>query len=808
MIARCRDVVGDRPLDAIVTHHTDPDRDRTERREPEACEDDPSGVMEPDRRRFGEHHSEREERERGADPGEQRPLVRLGKARVVEGLLRFRHEDDGTWYPVARLGCLTEAMAMGRITVAVVCLLVACGDDDTAMPDARSDAPSPRMVVAPAPPMPATRPRLTPCPEGWRRVEDDRLATRYCEPFADPLPSCGSDQILVPGQGCVLVGDPCPEGEFAPGLPADTTYVDEGATAGDGTATRPFGTIDQAIRAGATRIALGKGSFEAQGPLDREIVGACASSTTIVPHDRSRAVTLLAIGSGGRLRNARVEGARLGVIAASLGASFELDGVAIERVAGVAVFVEDASLVARRLRIDAVADASTLVSTGVAVTGDAQVTLEDVSIAQATVGVIAQRGARVTLVRGLLRDPRPQSGGGLPRGITAEGGARVEVARSVLFGPGIGLYANDGELVADDLLVRGATPDARAVALATAGGTLELSQILFDDTAPVGISADGGSHLVLRDVLVRRANVDGRGVETYGVGTIASEIDAERVAVRASACSGVVLSTGSTGTVTDLTIADITGETDDPTCLGFGLSVHESTIDVQRIDAFGVSGGALDVSQQATLHASDLVLHDGDGRGVNVYRGTMTAERIAIERVAAAGIGVESGIARLTDVLIADVAPFADGSFGLGAIAQFGSELEIERGAVSRVHLAGVVASNDTRCTLRDVAIASVAPQRCEGCSYDDIGLGIGSQGASVVALERFLVRDAALCGFQIAGGATVQATIGEIVDNEVGICVTDDTPFDTGSIGDDVLLIGNRSSFGASRLPIPELTL
>jgi hypothetical protein len=133
---------------------------------------------------------------------------------------------------------------------------------------------------------------LTQCPDGWHEITEADV--RYCSPYVDDTPEdCGPYEAHFPGTpGCEPIGDPCSRGDFAPGLPSTgVVFVSAGATGGDGTRERPFGSLEEVptstLTAGQT-IALGAGTYE--GPLSVpdgvSLWGKCVAETLIELGDR------------------------------------------------------------------------------------------------------------------------------------------------------------------------------------------------------------------------------------------------------------------------------------------------------------------------------------------------------------------------------------------------------------------------------------------------------------------------------------------------------------------------------------------
>ena len=143
--------------------------------------------------------------------------------------------------------------------------------------------------------------------------------------------------------GCIVIGDPCPEGDWPEELPTDNIrYVTPGGTGDGRTKETAAGSIQQMLDdtapiSGATlngyTIALSKGRFEEHFEIDRRqhVVGACARDTVIVGLDASKQQVVGITGFGeSSLRNVIVTGSTVGVLAFNTSAEVSLSGVLIE----------------------------------------------------------------------------------------------------------------------------------------------------------------------------------------------------------------------------------------------------------------------------------------------------------------------------------------------------------------------------------------------------------------------------------------------------------------------------------------------
>ena len=182
------------------------------------------------------------------------------------------------------------------VILAILATLAGCGDDAMSVVDSDAgwgndagpiDLPTVAEPLPPAPPRLAIPPSWD-CPAGWRSVSVAEGISE-CTPWPEGGQlDCPAGEAHFPGTaGCALVGAPCPADGWPAALPAGrpVRYVRAPGTAGDGSLTRPFGTINAAI-AGATEgdvIAVASGTYDEFFvlPAGVALYGACAAETIL-----------------------------------------------------------------------------------------------------------------------------------------------------------------------------------------------------------------------------------------------------------------------------------------------------------------------------------------------------------------------------------------------------------------------------------------------------------------------------------------------------------------------------------------------
>ncbi len=129
------------------------------------------------------------------------------------------------------------------------------------------------------------------CPDGWEAVpllEGTPQAYSACRPPALPE-SCPAGEMSVVGQvDCQPIGDLCPEGDYPTNLPTGkmVVYAKAGATGGDGSLARPFGTLGEALAAAPEGgvIAVGTGTYVENLKVSKEVSlwGVCVTGVSLV----------------------------------------------------------------------------------------------------------------------------------------------------------------------------------------------------------------------------------------------------------------------------------------------------------------------------------------------------------------------------------------------------------------------------------------------------------------------------------------------------------------------------------------------
>jgi hypothetical protein len=582
------------------------------------------------------------------------------------------------------------------IVASFVALTAACdgGDDpsDGGIADGTTDAVMNVMPMSPAPAV------LTPCAPGFREVVDGE--TTICDPYPESGPeSCEPGEAHFPGGGgCESIGEPCPAGDFAEALPADTIYVQAGAAAGgDGSAAAPYDGLGRvswtSLGSGAT-VALSKGSFEGSLPLKAgvTVVGACAAETTLTGVDAPVAsvVTVTSSGDPAVVRNLTIRGAPQYGVGVSGGRSIRLEGVHIDGVLGLGVNVFEAETV---------------------------IELSDVVVSSTV-----------------------PNAGALGRGINIESGAHLNASRTVVddcTDLGVAIQAASASLT--NVAVRGTKPqpispfDGAAILVAMSS-QIEATGLYLEDNIGGGLTlTDGGSSATLEEVLVRNTSVQPRGLE-IGVAIqaqIGARLTGSRIALLSNQRVGLaVIGDGATAVLSDVFIAD-TLSSQRSMNDGYGLWAEQgASIEAERVVVARARDVAVGCSDDARLSVTDLTVMDtlaqeadeAGGYGLVAQTGAEAElERFSITTSLGVGmVSIQGGRIDATDGRIVDVDVSACATttcaerpygYGLGAID---GAIDLDRFEVREARTCGVmIAGSDAALVLHLGTVSMAAIGAC-----------------------------------------------------------------------------------------------
>jgi len=672
------------------------------------------------------------------------------------------------------------------VGIVITIIVAACGDstatDAATTPD--GSTPDGGFVSIPwlaegTPPI--APPQLTPCPAGWREVVDEGLSR--CEPFPGTgIAECPVGEAHFVGDpGCMTVGDPCPAGAFAEGLPSGggVIYVSEGATGGDGSLSAPFGALLEvsfSSLASGTTVALGKGTYEGTLPLRGgvSVVGACAAETILTGVD-GLAQAVVTVASGGEmaeLRNVTFERPPQSAVRVErAGGGLRLEGVIVD---GSMIF--GVGLLEGELEVEEVVIRNTReVTEGVSglglwiLGGRAQI-VRTVFESNHYAGVFAQgEGTNVTLHDCLVRDTTTDASSRIyAYGVFVLGGATLDLRRVLLSGQRVGLAAGAATTVVtvEDLVIRESIREDDVLAsaiLARDEGRIEGSRVILEDNDDTGLGVGDQGSVSLSDVVIRDVRpFDGAGFEGVGVQVFDGSIELTRAVVERVVAHGILVDSAR-ATFVDLLVRDVRSR------------------------------------------ARDELL----GRGIAAQFGSVVMlERVILEQASEAGLlALDPG----TEVVIADIvvrdtrARPTIGDFGRGIVAQGESRIRGSRVLVERNREVGVAATDSGAITLEDVVVTNTVSNVCETgpCADAPHGHGIAAIGGNI-DLSRFEVGDSELCGAMVTPGGALNLADGEIRNAAIGACVQIDG-FDFASLMQGVTYRDNGTNLEATMLPVPD---
>ncbi|MGK3993358.1 right-handed parallel beta-helix repeat-containing protein [Sorangium sp. So ce1024] len=501
-------------------------------------------------------------------------------------------------------------------------------------------------------------------------VGDDGL----CRPT---MAKCPAGTFATPEAGCVPVDGPdgCGPGRWgsaarAPGtLHVDPSYA--GAD-GDGSEARPVTTLAAALELAADggTIALAEGTYDEPLVVTRPlaIVGACPSRVRI------RGVTPLI---------------HPPAIVAVLGAGeVTLRGVEIG------------------------GDGA-----GVVATGGSAVALERVHVnGAAHVGVLADRGARISVAQSWIEGTRPGSAGDGAGALASAGGALSLKESAVTGNHGAGVAAHQagstaaviGSLVEGTLSTELQRDGQGIVVRDGAEASIEASAVVGNRLA--GIFTMTGGSATVAGVLVA-GTIPGLHDVSFGVGVYASE--GSRVAVDASAMVGnaeagvAVIGEGAAATMARSLVQGTVAAEPESRLGGFGVVVargaamrlRDSAIFRNRATGVHVSDQLAELIAEGNLIEGTFAEGRwGDGAGMIVAEGRVTLASNAVRANEGTGllIGYHGSEATVTGNLVeGHVAPDRGAPVGRGIVVYRGANAVLSGNVVSGNRSVGVLVGSE-----------------------------------------------------------------------------------------------------------------
>ena len=429
-------------------------------------------------------------------------------------------------------------------------------------------------------------------------------------------------------------------------------------------------------------------------------------------------------------------------------------------------------------------------------------------------GAVELLGGSGSSVRDLRLEPSSPSIGAL---VVVD--AVASVAGSIIVPPPVadGVSVSGGMLSIERALVRGGSTDGRAALSATRGMVVARHVVLESDEP--GWTA---LHVARAHVVVEDAAIDHRAVrEDDGEWLVEISFGATVEVARAAFSGTAALSALVNGESTAVTIRDSLFVGDGaPGAAASGLFVFDTArFAVSRSRFERASAGAMLAGEPGTdLVLTDTIVRDvfgtlateAYGRAVDVEMGaSATLSRVLLERAnevafLVSGPGTTGTFEHLT---VRDIGPDPAGFAGRALQVQLGA---VVTGGPMRStrqrEIALIAASAGTMLSLTDLLVEDTLPRACieTTCAGFGAGIGIGTYAAARVDVARFVIRDGALAGAQVARDGELDLHDGEVSGNPVGANVQ--VPgYDISRLSDRVLYRDNDRNLDATELPVPD---
>jgi hypothetical protein len=590
-------------------------------------------------------------------------------------------------------------------------------------------------VAAPADPMPAV---LTPCPMGWTPV--DAGTTVACEPWPAGAPdTCPAGSAQFPGDPqCAPVGSACPSGMWTDALPAGkpVLYVLAGASGGSGTQGAPFGQLADALAAASpsTIVALGPGTYTSAGPLPAQVTlwGACVTQTTVTSDAGTPVIA--SSGPGVEVHNLRITGEGIGLYASGAQAALHAQDVVVDGARGV--------------------------------------------------GWSAENGASATGDNVVIRNTRALADGTEGDGIQALTGGHVDAGHVFIESCsefGVAAMGAGSTMALSDVAIH--NTHARSDGVAGYGaavdttGTLSLTRAVVENSHDTGVLALGNGTITLSDTVVRGTLFGSGGGGGYGVLSISSTVNAQRVLIERNPIDAKVRDSGGKLNLTDAVVR-LTAPTASSNYGDGIVVVTGAALVLERVllDQNNVAGLALG-SAGSKVTATDVVSSGTyptttgmGGWGIAVLQGgSLDATRVRLENNTWVGMSTAaSTVVTATDLAIVGTHDLAGN--GAGLLMQDGSVMTVTRGLLSRNAVTGFVEQGaGTTFTVQDFAVDQTQADSVDGLEGEG---AIVLEGASFTGAKVRFSQNLTVALFASSPGTQVELSQVELSDVTAPPCI------------------------------------
>ena len=413
---------------------------------------------------------------------------------------------------------------------------------------------------------------------------------------------------------------------------------------------------------------------------------------------------------------------------------------------------------------------------------DHAASVEDVVIAGARVIGLVGNGGSLTARRLVVRGTRALANGTLGFGVQVSGGGAIVIEDAVvehngnagLTADGAGTTLEARRVVIHD--ISSATTDHGVAVGITQNAVAMLEEIVVAGQTRRALVAQGEEAIVeARDIVIS----DSVGMQALG----GAHVILERAVVERQRGQG--LFAGATGTLLearDLLVRDVSldGETG---VMGIGFVLDDGANAV--VDRAVIEGGTADgiwLGARSHLTAHDVTVRDtkptaggAQGEGVAATGGsTLVLERALLERNREASlIATEGSSVEVRDLLVVDTLVRGDGEAGPGVWSQSGSSISLERARVERSTFVAIGAVSSS-IVGTEVVASGVARAPCAGTTCPDRvgGFGVAASFGGSLALDGFVVEDAATCGVVVGEASGIDLAHGIIARAPIGACV------------------------------------
>lgn len=346
------------------------------------------------------------------------------------------------------------------------------------------------------------------------------------------------------------------------------------------------------------------------------------------------------------------------------GGTLELQGGALEgnEGAGLAAFAGTTSVSGTAV-IDTVEWRANGAAFGILASGTAAIAVADAVLTRNVgVGAAATGAASLTLLRVEVEGTHANAVGLYGDGVEASDDSTVVIEDCVLAdNASLGLFLND-----------------------RSHATVKATDVTGNTVA--GVGAADSSSLFLSDVRVTATGADTAGLYGYGV----------------------EIFEGATCAIED---SDVSGNA------ALGLYAGDTAVVTVERSEFATNGAAGVYVKGASVAMTETTVADtqyrpdlGQGVGIEVgLGGALACTGCVVTRNATAGVLAYEGTVSLVDSLVSDTLA-TDGERGFGVSAGGASEVSLIRTTIEGSRGVGVLATDDSRCTLEDVQVRDTRP--------------------------------------------------------------------------------------------------